>query len=1059
LGRIIIYPLIHKPDKLLEYSYFNQFAFRTPLYSLQKLQTVLSQTTLEQSVEVLFEFFKIPINQEALFLASPDLQHRLQEYYRGEIKDPSKIDSLAFSLMKYFQRMTTRCTPFGLFASIGTGEISDKTSIIVDRKIANNRHTRIDMNYLCALAAKISQIKEIQEEIKFYPNTSIYVIGEELRFVEYHYQQIRRIHQISSVDFSEYVYTLLQTAKNGATIKTLINSIISEEISEDEAHNFIIEIIDSQLFVSEFEPSVCGDELLFQIINTLEKLPFEKAFEINEKPWTIGSLIDFLKKINAQLEAIDGAEFNEVSVYHTFAENLKILGIETELSKLFQTDLVRKTINGNLDKTVLTDIKETARFLNRITIKEGENKLDKFAKAFYERYEDAEIPLLFALDTETGIGYLQENEPQKQNMLSWNKTSEILLKKILIARTENIKEIALTDDDFDDLKDNWTDQPDTVAFMVELIEEEGEIRTVFSGTGGSGAGNLLGRFSHAEKKINQILENIIEKENNLKPIDTIIAEIVHLPESRTGNILMRTRLREYEIPYLAKPSVSTDFQILPEDLFVSVRGNNVILRSKKLNKIIIPRLTNAHNFGYNSLPMYNFLCDLQTQHMRVAIGFTWGALEATYQFLPRVTYRKTIISPAKWILRKKDFEYLLKNQNNVSLLKDIVEWQKHWNIPQVIQLADADNELLIDLNNLLSIKTFLNTIKKRDSIQLSEFLFTPKNCLISDLLGENYVNQFVFAFHRKERLSGRDTMFQLPVTDSNKTVKRTFVTGEEWLYFKIYCGTKTADQFLKYSLKVTLDELKNKNLIESWFFIRYADPQNHLRIRFKIKNTSDISEVSQILKENCSYFLDHKLIWKLQTDTYNRELERYGASTIEIAEDLFNANSEQILQLIELFDDSNEEREAEIRWFFGLKGVDMLLNAFNFDLKSKKELLENLSEGFGREFNMNIDLKKQLGERFRKERGLLSKCINHEHLLEDDFKQAFSILHQFKERNNQIAKAILQAETLEVELNNLLGSYIHMFMNRLFITNQRYTEMIQYHLLWHFYRSEVAQAK
>jgi lantibiotic biosynthesis protein len=522
---------------------------------------------------------------------------------------------------------------------------------------------------------------------------------------------------------------------------------------------------------------------------------------------------------------------------------------------------------------------------------------------------------------------------------------------------------------------------------------------------------------------------------------------------------MRTTLREYEIPYLAKPSVLPDFQILPEDLFVSVRGNKIILRSEKLNKIIIPRLTNAHNFGFNSLPMYNFLCDLQTQHLRGGIWFSWGALEATYQCLPRVTYKKTIISPAKWVLRKKDFEHLLKSQDNQSLSENITEWKKHWNMPQFIQLADSDNELLVDLNNILSVKTFLNTIKKRETIQLSEFLFTQKNCLISDSLGENYVNQFVFAFHRKERLTERDSLFQLSKTNSNQITKRTFVTGEEWLYFKVYCGTKTADQFLKYGLKPTIDELQSKGFIESWFFIRYADPKGHLRIRFKLKNTSYISDVTQILKENCSYFLENKLIWKLQTDSYNRELERYGASTIEIAEDLFHVNSTQIILFLELFTDENEEREAEIRWFFGLKGIDMLLNSFNFDLKAKKELLENLSEGFGREFNMNIDLKKQLGDRFRKERSLLSNCINNEHLLDNDFKEAFNILHQFEDKSKLIAGAILEKETLEIPLNDLLGSYIHMFMNRLFITNQRRTEMIQYHLLWHFYRSEVAQAK
>jgi lantibiotic biosynthesis protein len=1034
--------------------------FRTPLYPLEQLQSVLSQTSFEKSMGALFDFFEKPINQEALFLASPDLHRRLMDYYKGEIQDLSKVDSLAYALMKYFQRMTTRCTPFGLFASIGVGNVDTYTEIILDNTIANNRHTRLDMNYLCALVAQISTISAIQNEIKFYPNTSIYPIGEELRYIEYNYQKTRRIHQISSVDFSEYLRIVMSVAQGGATLGELTSSILNEDVSEDESHAFVLELIESQVLINELEPSVCGDELLFQLINTLSKISEEKTFLINEKSWSIKTLVEFLRQIQTQLESIDSVEFNDVNKYLDFANELKILGVETDLGKLFQTDLVRKTEVCQVDRSILSDVKETAKFLNKISFKQGETKLEKFAKAFYERYEDAEIPLQFALDTETGIGYLQPNELQERGKISWNRVDEVLLEKIIQSREQKTQEITLTDDDFKGMKENWTDQQDTISFIVELIQYGEQIKTVFSSTGSSSAANLLGRFCHADNEIDSVVREIIQKEENLKPTGTILAEIVHLPESRTGNILMRPTLREYEIPYLSKASVSTDYQITPDDLFVSVRGNNVILRSKRLNKIIIPRLTNAHNFSSNSLPMYNFLCDLQTQHHRGGIWFSWGALEQAYQFLPRVNYKNTIISSAKWVLQKSDFEHLLKINEDDALNKSIKLWQKQWNMPQNIQLVDYDNELLIDLNNILSVKTFLNTIKKRDSIQLTEFLFTKENCLVTDAENSHFTNQFVFSYYRNEKLVEKDTLYRLPEIKSIQTVKRTFVTGEEWLYFKIYSGEKTADSFLKYGLAPALEVLKSKGLINKWFFIRYSDPKTHIRIRFQVSSPADISEITQILKENCSYFLENRLIWKLQTDTYNRELERYGASSIELAEAFFNENSEQILALLSTFEEGDEKREDEIRWFFGLKGIDVLLDCFG--LLQKKQLLENLAEGFGKEFNLNIDLKKQLGERFRKERGMITNSLKSEDLLEDDMKYTFNILYSNKEKSNVIAQSILklqQLNALEVNLNDLLGSYIHMFMNRLFIKNQRQTEMIQYHLLWHYYRSEVARAK
>ncbi|MEA5402900.1 lantibiotic dehydratase [Arcicella sp. DC2W] len=1049
----------------MNYSFFNQFIVRTPLYSIEKLQVVLSQNSLEVSMNALFNFFQEPINQEALFLASPDLKSRLLDYYKGEIKEQTKVKALAYSLMKYFQRMTTRCTPFGLFAGIGVGDIKSNTNIIIDTQIAKNRHTRLDMNYLCALATAIVQIDVIQEEIKFYVNNSIYLIGEEVRYVEYHYHNTRRIHQISSVDFSEYLQKIFEVAKSGATKQQLSNAIINDQISQEEADIFINEIITSQLLVSQLEPSVCGEEFIFQLINTLKELPSDKSFTINEQVMSIGSLVQLLISIQEKLDELDNSEYNDVHLYLAFAENLKQLGIEIELGKLFQTDFVRKSDKCTLDEAILTDIVSTARFLNKISIKYGETKLEKFAKAFYERYEDAEIPLLYALDVETGIGYIQSNDnpDNNKNKISWSKLDEILLNKILQSKVSNTFEITLIDEDFKDFKENWDDQQDTIGFMVELLKDSGgQIKTVMSNGGGSSAGNILGRFCHASQDIDALVRSIITKEDELKSSDTILAEIVHLPESRTGNILMRPTIRNYEIPYLAKASVSDEFQISPDDLYISVRRSNVFLRSKKLNKIIIPRLTNAHNFGHNSLPIYNFLCDLQTQHSRGGVSFNWGALENNYNFLPRVNYKQSIISPAKWILRKDTFEHLLKIEDNEQLMKGVQDWKSEWKMPNIIQLVDFDNELLVDLQNILSTKTFLNTIKKRDFVQLTEFLFNKDNCLITDSDNNHYVNQFVIAFYRNEKLNKNESLYELPQIINTIPIKRSFITGEDWLYFKIYCGAKTADQILKYGLTDALRQLRENGLIKKWFFIRYTDPKNHLRVRFEVTDTFQISEVIKILKGSLSYFLDNKLIWKTQTDTYNRELERYGASSIEFSESLFQLSSEQIIQFLEILNGEDEVRDNEISWFFGLKTIDMLLDSFKFDIYAKKDLLENLSENFGREFNMNLELKKQIGERFRKERNTIVNCLKNEYNLDDDFKTAFNILHQSKIMCDTIAQSVLrlhQTNLLETPLSQLLSSYIHMIMNRLFTSNQRHTEMIQYHLLWHFYRSEIAQRK
>src|SRR4029078_12745413 len=106
------------------------------------------------------------------------------------------------------------------------------------------------------------------------------------------------------------------------------------------------------------------------------------------------------------------------------------------------------------------------------------------------------------------------------------------------------------------------------------------------------------------------------REEEAHDADKIYAEVIHLPEARTGNVLMRPQLRKHEIVYMGNGSVPFAQQIMLADLLVSVRNNSVVLRSKKFNKEIIPRLSTAHNFGSGSLPVYKFLCDLQFQQLR-----------------------------------------------------------------------------------------------------------------------------------------------------------------------------------------------------------------------------------------------------------------------------------------------------------------------------------------------------------------------------------------------------------------------------------------------------------
>ena len=89
---------------------------------------------------------------------------------------------------------------------------------------------------------------------------------------------------------------------------------------------------------------------------------------------------------------------------------------------------------------------------------------------------------------------------------------------------------------------------------------------------------------------------------------------------------------------------------------------------------------------------------------------------------------------------------------------------------------------------------------------------------------------------------------------------------------------------------------------DRWFFIRYGDPDWHLRLRFHGRPERLQGEVLPTLQAAAAPLLEDGRLWRLQLDTYEREVERYGGSAgIVLAEKLFHLDSEAVLEMLGLF--------------------------------------------------------------------------------------------------------------------------------------------------------------
>lgn len=1033
---------------------------RTPLFSFNRLNDFYELADGNNSN---FSPYELQLIDEAVYLATPDLFEVWSKWRDGDLEDLTEISKLKISLLKYFKRMCTRCTPFGLFAGCTTGLIGENDIELAGPELYK-RHTRLDMHYVCSLAQEWAKKEVVKKHILHYPNSSIYILGDHVRYVKYGYRGKNRVHNISSVENNYFLDKVLKMATNGVYLNELVEAITEEGESKDEAQGFVAEILESQLLVNELEPSVTGEEFTKQLETVLQRAHVHT--DSSEERALLETMISQLAQLSKLISGIDKSLANPVETYATLNALVEKTAVPFEKSKLVQTDLYTSTIENKLGKNIPDDVLEGISILNRLTAKAEPQTLVRFRERYLERYGSAKMPLLQVLDVESGIGYVEgkdgDSSPVVENVpfsvsagekkITWNNMQSFLLRKLRIAAKNNDYEVELTNADFRSGNPDWADLPDTISVMLRhLGKKDGQDVLFFGSAGGSSAANLLGRFAHGSDQIHELITQITDREK-VNRSEAALAEIVHLPQSRIGNVLMRPVFREYEIPYLAKTSVDQEHVISLADLTISVKRNKVILYSEKLKREVRPHLSTAHNYRNNSLPVYHFLCDLQHQNQRSGLQFSWGALQNEFKFLPRVRYKNILFSLASWKLVKDDYRALFDSPFD-QLVKVGAELMDKFKLPQRVVLADGDNELYVDLQNAHSLNVFRKTVKKRPSANLVEFGYEMENALIKNNQKQAFTNQMVIVF---EKLVQKEEVVTpiIPLRKPLPQTKRTFFIGDEWMYYKIYCGVKTADAVLAEGLAPMAQKLVAEGHIDSWFFIRYSDPHKHLRIRFHIKSQEAAAEVIKSLNDCLSPWLYSKEVWNVTCDSYVRELERYGHSTMENSEKLFYYDSIAITQMLSV------QPPERARWLFTLALTDALLTDFGYNDEGKEALLQRMKDGFAREFGASKSTRKSLAKKYRVEREEIEQFMGSN----ADQNQ----LHEFLKglvatKSNSCAQAIAQIkqdiEHEVINMDELMMSYIHMLMNRSFRSKQRLHEMVLYDFLHVTYKSQNARKR
>ncbi|WP_207512791.1 lantibiotic dehydratase [Longitalea luteola] len=1038
---------------------------RTPAYPVDLLyQLYQKKDQRQESISAeLKKIYADPSIQTALHGSSSRAFYAEFRKWMEGTKSAKENEKIEDTLIRYLARMTTRCVPFGMFSGFSVADIGNETNFQLVGAGKNTTHLRLDMEYIQDIVYTLCADEKIKRSVSYYRNSSIYRVNDKFKYVEYSTDTYLRKYNYAAVAYEEYLDGILQAAAKGCSYSKLIEVLkdYDDEISDEDAAEYVNQLIAAQLLVSELEPNITGKDNLTQIIEILNRC------EGNEEYTTI------LEEIQSYLKT---KRYDIERTEHTRDLAEKIVGAKPYWS-ILQTDMEMLTRQNKISRRVLETIAAQMQQLEIFAYGIDRPALRTFKQEFLARYDTQEIPLVEAIDPDIGIGYgnlgVNTENPLLKDIafgnddkgepvrITYDALTDYVTEKYIECIQNGSQKLIISDEDLKQLKEKGIDRklPDNFFMHGSLVAaspdelDNGNFLFHLKNLSGPPSCLTLGRFCYTSEYLTEKVKDCIAKEEALNK-EAIYAEIVHLTNARVGNVTIRPHLRAYEIPYLGKSGLNVEYQIPVTDLMVSVRNNSIRLRSKRLNREIIPRLTNAHVFAESYLPVYKFLGECQRDRGSDWLSWHWQYLK-NQRFLPRVQYKNIVLKTAKWLITRKELPAApdeILNNDPVNCLRQLAE---QLSIPRFVSFfEELDKEFIFDLHCEISCRYILKELNRNGSILLEEYLQPRDHCWISDTNNQRYANEIMLPVNKITTEETR-TVDLPPVLPAK--IERKFSIGSEWLYFKLYTSRINAENMLMQHVYDLIRHLQQEDSIVSWHFLRYGDPEYHLRLRFHSNDNAGYLKIMEGFTHAMRSLQDQQILYKIQIDTYDREVERYGPHTMEESEQLFCIDSAACLEFIRLGEEYDEYNE---RWLWALKAIDMLLHSFGYALHDKQRLLAEMEQYELKRSNGNKSTIKQANAKyklFEKEiKNLLAKNCNYGQLTE--YLQAgMPALDERYEKLQKIAPVIMGKVSTygEVQLDSLTASYIHMFINRLFVSNPNKCEFVIYTLLNRYYLTAI----
>ncbi|MFD7639186.1 lantibiotic dehydratase [Kitasatospora sp. NPDC059795] len=791
----------------------------------------------------------------ALEQASPVLAQQVRQLTTAAGAAPREVRRAALSTARYVLRAAGRPTPYGYFAGVQGASFASTSTL---RWGCGHRVARtVPADRLTEATAQLEHLPGLLDLLDVVANNTVQIRGERL-----------------VVPHRPLVRPGLGTAAAETTLRRTHPVVIALEAARHPVR--FRDLADKVR--TEF-PAASGE----QVTAVLAELVAHRALITNlHAPATDPDPVTHLR---TALDATAAAELPGVTAV---LDNLLTTGTDSAGSAVdlrLDADIV-------LPQTVADEAARAAHLLTRLSpARKGTAAWRAYHQRFYERYGRGALVPLLDMVADSGIGW-PDGYPgaPAADRPRFDERDERLAALAQQAALDGEREVLLDDAvlrslDLSPDEPRWPPHLEILARIhapTQQALDRGAFRLeVVSAS--RAAGVSVGRFLHLLEPAHRAA--FTDLLTNLPTMDehALTAQLSYPPlDAATGHVARSMETGQLVIS-LAEHRRAADGVLGPEDLAVGCDGRRMYLAAPVLGARIEASATHALNLRTHTPPLARLITELSRAHAAQVTHFSWGSLGAL-PFRPRLRHGRVIISAASWRLTADE---LPPRASDFAKWDEMLSaWLVRRRVTRHVTLAADSQGLPLDLD------------RPGHRVLLREHLRSAPHAVLVERPDPADLGW----------ADGRAHEVAIPVTATRApawprlpkpTPARILRRGHgdapgtsQVLLASLYGDLERQDTVLAHHLPDLLQRLGRPK----WWFVRFRDPRQHLRIRIALPDPDAFGPTAAVISAWTAELHQAGLLSEVVYPTSYAETGRWGKGPAwAAAEQVFRSDSTAVL--------------------------------------------------------------------------------------------------------------------------------------------------------------------